>query len=92
MGRGRYSALAETRLRIAYAGILGVAGERIALLDRDFVIRVALVSCCFALGVRCLLLRRVARVRSNTVDLGIRLGLDMRCLGFLYTDILGVAR
>src|SRR5450755_2399665 len=66
--------------------------ECVALLDRNLVVRGALVCGRFLAGVsllrRCVLLR----LGRDTVDLGVGLSLDQRGVRFLHADVLGIAR
>src|SRR6266550_7237056 len=66
--------------RVADAGVLRIAGHRVALLLGDLVVGVHLVFLC--VGHRC---------RGLAFRLGVSGCLDMRCLCFLHADVLVVA-
>src|SRR6186997_2430078 len=85
------SGLAVMHLCAVDACVLRGASERVALLDRDLVVGVALIRARFLAGFG--LLRRgvLARIDRDTVDLGIGLGADERSFRFLDADILAVA-
>ena len=85
------SGLAVLHLCGVDACVLRGASERVALLDRYLVVRVALIRARFLAGFD--LLRRgvLARIDRDTVDLGIGLGADERSFRFLDADILAVA-
>src|SRR5437016_13606495 len=76
--------LAEARLRVRDARVLGGAGQRIALLDRDLVIGIPLVLCSVAAGCGGLFRRGAMRVGGDPVDLRVGDRFRMRGLGFLY--------
>src|SRR5205085_3498798 len=89
--RASLSGLPVLRLRVADAGILRRTGERVALLDRNLVLGVALVFVRFLVGVGLLRCRVMARIGRDTIDLGVRLRFDEPGLRLLHADVLAVA-
>src|SRR5450755_3047791 len=80
------SGLAVLHLRVADACVLSSTRECVALLDRNLVVRGALVCGRFLAGVSLLRRRVLLRIGRDTVDLGVGLSLDQRGVRFLHAD------